>query len=224
MYSARLRTLSRAYKNAERGNSLYNDALQKQGLYQVQIDFLIGLSEHLKALSLAITEKESEWRKSVLDVLASEIVSDLAFVYPSDGYQVNLDAQVSRGKIHITATVTSTFAKDFPGKIKGTQGRLFQQVVSFAALIGVMSLLGVKTVYVDEAFSGSAKKNIGKLNKLLLHLKERGFNLFIIAQDLTMAEGIPSNRMFLSRSIDNKTTIVQEVDGANELRWSSASG
>lgn len=217
LYSARLRTLTKAYNTAERNNLLYQDALQKKDLHQAQVDFLLGLSEHLKALDLAITEKESEWRDGVLDVLASEIVSDLAFVYPSDGYQVNLNARVLRGKIHITATVTSTFARELPGKIRGTQGRLFQQVVSFSGLLGVMSLLGVKTVYIDEAFSGSAKKNVKKLNKLLLHLKERGFNLVIIAQDIAMAEGLPANRMFLSRSVDNKTSIVQEVDDGNGI-------
>lgn len=216
MYSARLRTLTRAYNNAERGNALYTDASQKQMLHQEQVNFLIGLSEHLKTLDLSITEKESEWREGILSVLSSQIVNDLAFVYPSDGYQVNLSAKVLRGKIHISATVTSTFAKDFPGKIKGTQGRLFQQVVSSSTLVGVMSLLGVKTIYMDEAFSGSAKRNVSKLNRLLLHWKERGFNLVIIAQDITMAEGIPANRMFLSRSIDNKTTITQEVDEQDE--------
>lgn len=215
MYSARLRTLTRAYNNAERSNTLYTDAVQRQSLHQAQVDFLIGLSEHIRALDLAITEKEGEWREGILSVLSSEIISDLAFVYPSDGYQVNLDARVLRGKIHITASVTSTFARDLPGKIRGTQGRLFQQVVSFAGLLGVMDLLGIKTVYVDEAFSGSAKKNIHKLNRLLLHMKERGFNLIIIAQDIAMAEGLPANRMFLSRSVDNKTMIVQEVDDHN---------
>lgn len=212
MYSARLRTLSRAYSSAARNNALYMDARDKQSLYQAQVDFLNGMAEHLKTLDLAITKQEGEWRDSVLAVLSSEIANDLAFVYPEDGYQVTLSSRVLRGKIHINATVTSTFAKDFPGKIRGTQGRLFQQVVSSSALIGVMSLLGINTIYMDEAFSGSSKKNVKKLNKLLLHLKERGFNLILIAQDLTMAEGLPANRMFLSRSIDNKTTIVQEVD------------
>lgn len=216
MYSARLRTLKRAYSNAERGNQLYEDALQKQHLHTAQADFLLGLSEHLKSLDLEITRQEGIWREAVLAMLSSEIANDLSFVYPSDGYQVDLSTRILRGKIHISATVRSTFANDFPGKIKGTQGRLFQQVVSFAALIGVMSLLGVKTIYIDEAFSGSAKKNINKLNKLLLHLKERGFNLVIIAQDTAMAEGIPANRLFLSRSIDNKTTVVQEVDDVDE--------
>lgn len=214
MYSARLNTLRRAYKSAERGNALHNDAVSKQQLIQSQSDFLCGLAEHAKALDLEITNQESKWRDGILSVLSEEIANDLSFVYPMDGYNVTLSTKVLRGKIHIDATVQSAFNKDFPGKIKGTQGRLFQQIVSFAALIGVMSLLGIKTIYIDEAFSGSAKKNVTKLNKLLLHLKERGFNLVLIAQDLNMAEGIPANRMFLSRSIDNKTTIVQEVDSS----------
>lgn len=32
MYSARLRTLTRAYKSAERNNMLYDEAVQKQHL------------------------------------------------------------------------------------------------------------------------------------------------------------------------------------------------
>ena len=128
MYSARLRTLTRAYKSAERNNMLYDEAVQKQHYLESQVNFLVGLSEHLKTLDQAITTQESEWRQAVLSILASGIADDLAFVYPADGYQVNLSARVLRGKIHIDATVTSTFAKDFPGRIRGTQGRLFQQV------------------------------------------------------------------------------------------------
>ncbi len=210
MYSERFNTLAKAYSRAEENNKAYTEAMQKQCLLQSQLEFIIGLHENVKAFCLAETEKESEWRDSILGILSSQIARDLAFVYPTDGYQVSLSTRVLRGKIHVEARVTSTFAKDFPGKIKGTQGRLFQQVVSFSSLLGVMDMLGVKTVYIDEAFSGSAKKNVEKLNQLLASFEERGFNLVIIAQDITMADALPANRMFLSRTIDNKTIIQQE--------------
>lgn len=210
VYSERLAMLERSYKRAEKNNETYDAALKNQKRLSAQLTFLNGMQELIRTFNLAVTQKESEWRDGVLGVLSSEIADNLAFVYPSDGYQVSLTSRVSRGKIHIDVSVTSTFAKDFPGKIKGTQGRLFQQVVSFSSLHGVMNLLGVKTVFIDEAFSGSAKKNIKKLNRLLLSLAERGFNLVMIAQDITMAEGLPANRMFLSRTVDNKTIIVQE--------------
>lgn len=211
VYSARLQTLARSYKRAEKDNAAYEQALAQKNLFDAQVSFLEGLQESIRTFNLDVTNKESEWRKAVLELIESEIATDLAFVYPADGYQVNLDSRVLRGKIHIDATVTSTFAKDIPGKIRGTQGRLFQQVVSFSSLIAVMLLLGVKTIYVDEAFSGSSKKNVKKLNKLLLSLEERGFNLMLIAQDISMAEGLPANRMFLSRTVDNKTIIQEEV-------------
>lgn len=211
VYTERLQMLARSYKRAERENIAYNEALKQKQILESQINLLVGLQECLKTFSLDVTTKESEWRDAVLGILSSEIADDLAFVYPADGYQVTLISRVLRGKIHIDATVTSTFANNIPGKIKGTQGRLFQQVVSFSSLIGVMSLLGIKTIYVDEAFSGSAKKNVKKLNRLLLSLAERGFNLVLIAQDISMAEGLPANRMFLSRTVDNKTIIQEEI-------------
>lgn len=213
MYSARLKTLSRAYKRAEESNSAYLDALNRQRELETQLNFLAGLHEQLKTFSLAVADKEREWRDAVLAVLSSEISNDLSYVYPSDGYQVNLSARVLRGKIHIEATVTSTFAKDFPGKIKGTQGRLFQQIVSSSSLVNIMRMVGVQTIYVDEAFSGSAKKNMGKLNKLLQSFEERGLNMVIIAQDSSMADGLKANRLILSRSLDNKTTITKDGVG-----------
>ena len=101
MYSARLKTLSRAYKRAEESNSAYLDALNRQRELETQLNFLAGLHEQLKTFSLAVADKEREWRDAVLAVLSSEISNDLSYVYPSDGYQVNLSARVLRGKIHI---------------------------------------------------------------------------------------------------------------------------
>lgn len=217
MYSDRVRTLSKAYRAAERANKTYTDFSEQQALEEQQLTFLIGMQNQLSLLDKAITEKESEWRKSVLSVLETEIITDLSYVFPDDGYNVKLVPRVLRGKIHIVATVSSTFSGELPGKIRGTQGRFFQQVVSLAALVGVMDLLGIKTVYIDEAFSGASKRNIKKLNSLLSSLQQRGFNIVMIAQDASMADGISANRLFLQRSLDNKTSILQEEGGNIEF-------
>lgn len=211
MYGARMRTLTKAYRSAERGNAVYTSALQEQVLQEQQLNFLVGLQEQLKTLDLGITSEESKWREAILSILENEIVTDLTYVFPDDGYNIKLSTRVLRNKIHIEARVSSVFTGDIPGKIRGTQGRIFQQVVSFSSIIGVMDLLGIKTVYVDEAFSGSSKRNIRKVNALLDALRKRGFNLAMIAQDTSMADGIPANRLFLQRSLDNQTTITQEV-------------
>lgn len=206
MFTSRLNTLKRVMRTIEKNNALYKEAESKLSQQHAQIRFLETFQYQIKALDLAITDNESKWRESVLSILESEIISALESVYPTDGYIVKLNTRVLRGKIHIEASVKSTFS-DIPGRIQGTQGRLFQQIVSFAALIAVMNLLGVKTVYIDESFSGSSKRNVAKLNTLLDAIASRGFNLVIIAQDSAMASGIQANRIILSRSTDNKTSI-----------------
>lgn len=211
VYSDRLKVLSRAYNTAGKNNKVYTKALEESELQQQQLAFLEGLQEQLKTFDLEVTRKESEWREAVLSVLETEIVSDLAYVFPTDGYNVKLSPRILRGKIHIEAQASSTFTGEMPGRISGTQGRIFQQVVSFAGLIGVMDLLGIHTVYVDEAFSGSSLRNIKKLTKLLEHLEERGMNLILIAQNTSMADGLSANRLYLRRSLDNQTTVTREV-------------
>lgn len=213
MYGDRLRTLARAYSSAARNNKAYQEIANSIAPLQAQIGFLEGLSAQLHALGNVITEKESEWREGIFSVLETEIMESLSTVYPQDGYKVKLSTRVLRGKIHIEARVFSIFAQGIPGPIGSTQGRLFQQIVSFSALFGVMNLLGIRTVYFDEAFSGSSKRNIKKLNALLRRLKNEGYNVVMIAQDTSLADGIEANRLILSRSIDNKTLIKQEVVG-----------
>lgn len=211
MYADRMRTLSKAYASAEKNNKVYLAALEQQGFEKAQLDFLTGLHAQLKSFDLAVTQKESEWREGILSVLENEIVKDLTYVFPTDGYTVKLSTRVLRGKIHIEARACSIFSGDIPGRISGTQGRIFQQVVSFAGLIGVMLLLGISTVYIDEGFSGASKWNVRKLTRLISSLKERGINLVMIAQDTSMADGLECNKLILQRSMDNQTIVTQEV-------------
>lgn len=209
MYTTRLRTLKKAYRNAERGNIAYQEAAVDIAKYKAQIQYIRGLGQSLKILDSMIAQCENNWRESVLRALETEIARDLAFVYPSDGYTVSLSSRVLRGKVHIEGNARSYFGGDMDGDVSDSQGRLFQQIVSFGALICIMDILGVKTVYIDEAFSGGSSKSMSKINALLQDIKKRGYNIILIAQNISMARNIEANTLLLSRSLDNKTSIVQ---------------
>ncbi len=211
MYMERLNTLKKMYKLCDKSNKLYLKTREDKLHFEFQLGLLLGINQQLKQLNNVIIEEENEWRRSVLNIIESEIISDLAFVYPEDFYQLTLSSRIVRNKIHIEATVKSVFCNNIPGRIKNTQGRLFQQIVSFAALKSIMNLLGINSVYIDEAFSGAAKDNIKHLNKFLSHIKDEGFNIILIAQNMSLAEGIDANRLLVTRSIDNETSITQEV-------------
>lgn len=208
LYVNRLEALYKVYKNLRKQNKFFTDLLDTVNNQERQLDFLFGLHIQIKKFNLAVVQKESDWRAAVLSVLEAEINNDLNFVFPDDGYRAVLDTYVSRGKIQIDVAIASYHTNSMTGRLDKMQGRLFQQVVSFAALIGVMTLLNIKTVYIDEAFSGSSKLNIKKLNSLLSDIKERGFNIVMIAQDGTMAEGIDANIILLERTLDNKTIVI----------------
>ena len=210
MYSGRLNTLTHAFKAAQKSNENYSYMRNKLRDTELKMQYAMGVNSGLSFLDTIIATQENEWQSAILRKLESEILSALSFVYPSDGYSVKLSARVLRGKVHIESNIGSYFLGEISGDVASTQGRLFQQVVSFAALLCVMDILGIQTIYVDEAFSGVAKANIPKINALLKSYQERGFNLIIIAQDVAMATGIESNTLLLSRSTDNKTSIVQE--------------
>lgn len=213
MYSDRLRTLSRAYKIAERENKAFIEAQESLAQARVQQAYVSGIATSLTMLDALIAKQENAWQESVLRKLEAEIMQALAYVYPSDGYSVSLATRVLRGKVHVEGTVRSYFTEMMPGELADSQGCLFQQTVSFAALIGIMDLLHVGTVYVDEAFSGVAKANVSKINALLKMYQERGYNIILIAQDTSVALGIEANTLILERSLDNKT-IVTQIGGA----------
>lgn len=209
MYGERLHTLSRAYKNAERNNSTFKEAQHSLAKYRAQLNYVNGLAGGLTVLDAIIAEQEKAWQDNILRTLESEIMQGLSFVYPTDGYSVSLSTRILRGKVHVEGTVHSYYTQNIDGDVADTQGRLFQQIVSFAALVAVMTILGVNTIYVDEAFSGAAEANLVKINKLLQYYNERGLNIILIAQSTRMAIGIDANTLILTRSLDNKTTIHQ---------------
>lgn len=216
MYADRLRGLEKAYKLAAKENDSFLQTKSEIDYIKSQLLYIGGLASGLSMLDAIIAKQENDWQEFVLRKLEAEITQALAFVYPSDGYKVSLQARVLRGKIRIEGSVSSYFTKNMPGELSDSQGCLFQQIVSFAALVGIMGLVNVGTIYVDEAFSGVAKNNIDKINSLLKMYQERGFNIILIAQDVSIANGILANTLFLTRSVDNKTSIMQIGGNSNE--------
>lgn len=208
MYRSRLRTLKQAYEIAARENKKYDDTVRRIEETRELISREEKLLADLQQLGAIITAKENQWRRHILDQLESEIDTELAAVFPTDNYSVKLEARVLRGKIHIETTVSSAHSGRIPGSIQNTQGTLFQEIVSFSALVAVMDLLGVRTVYIDEAFAGASKENQDNINALLRRVQELGIDVVIISQS-NYFEGLEANVLILSRSLDNKTSIRQ---------------
>lgn len=207
MYTERLNTLTKVYKSAKRSNELYESSAKELAKLKAQIAYVSNLNSALHVLARLIMDQEKQWQEKVLRGLEAEIMEELSFVYPNDGYKVQLSSRILRGKIHIEASVSSHFTDSLAGDIEDTQGGLFQQIVSFAALVGIMQIYCVNTIYIDEAFSDASPENVDKLNSLLCHLESRGINIILIAQNTSISLGTNANILYLTRCVDNKTQV-----------------
>lgn len=210
VYRDRVSVLKRAYSAARRNNELYTNLHDERAELKRKLEFASGIQRAAKVLHVEIVAGEQQWREGVLARIEQEIAQALAFVYPEDNYTIKLSSRILRDKIHVESYVQSVSLKKVSGKMRRTQGLLFRQIVSLAAVICIAKFQGVDTVYVDEAFSGASKRNMSKAQKLLEWYSSRGVHVVVIAQDPVIAGNLDANVLTLRRTLDNKTVISQE--------------
>lgn len=208
-YLSRLQTLTKAYQNIEKTNELYKNTKEKMERYTVKLERIGTLQFFLKRSKQIIANSEKEWRDAITQLLEAEINKNLTLIFPADNYHISLDYEVVRNKIHLKPRISS---KDFEKiKIDKSQGRLLTQVASASAVIAIMKLQGINTIYIDEAFSGSSKENLEKIGGMIAEILNDNINLVIIVQHSNIAANLPDAHIYhFSRSILNETTIVEE--------------
>ena len=208
-YLSRLQTLTKAYQNIEKTNELYKNTKEKMEQYTVKLERIGTLQFFLKRSKQIIANSEKEWRDAITQLLEAEINKNLTLIFPADNYHISLDYEVVRNKIHLKPRISS---KDFDKiKIDKSQGRLLTQVASASAVIAIMKLQGINTIYIDEAFSGSSKENLEKIGGMIAEILNDNINLVMIVQHSNIAANLPDAHIYhFSRSILNETTIVEE--------------
>lgn len=208
-YLSRLQTLTKAYQNIEKTNELYKNTKEKMEQYTVKLERIGTLQFFLKRSKQIIANSEKEWRDAITQLLEAEINKNLTLIFPADNYHISLDYEVVRNKIHLKPRISS---KDFEKiKIDKSQGRLLTQVASASAVIAIMKLQGINTIYIDEAFSGSSKENLEKIGGMIAEILNDNINLVMIVQHSNIAANLPDAHIYhFSRSILNETTIVEE--------------
>ena len=205
----RFQTLDKAYKSIARGNDIYIKTSNDIEVFTKKLERIKTLQYFLKRAKQRIAQSEKEWRDAITHLLEAEINKNLSLIFPSDNYRVTLDYEVVRNKIHLKPRISS---KDFEKiKINKSQGRLLTQIASASAVIAIMKLQGITTIYIDEAFSGASKENLEKVGGMIAEILNEGLNLVMIVQHAVIASNLPNAHIYhFSRSLLNETTIIEE--------------
>lgn len=209
----RLSIIERSFNRIEKANKEYLELRKTIEETERKITLICNLSSNLKVLQETITVSEKQWRTAILAIIECEIGKYLNLVYPADNYMVNLDCDIKYGKIKINAAVSSS---NFDSLKVDSQGRLFKQVVSIATVAAIMKLKGVRTIYIDEAFSGASKENMSVVAKVIQAIIEDGISLVLIIQNEDLIPTTVSwHSLHLTRTIDNCTQVQEEYFGGD---------
>lgn len=207
-YVQRLNVLEKAFNRIEYSNKEYIRISQEIKSATRKLQLISNLSGNVRALVDTITVSEKQWRTAILSIIECEISKYLSFIYPEDNYNICLDCSIKYGKIKVNATVSSN---SFNSLKVTTQGRLFKQIVSLATVSSIMKLKGIKTIYLDEAFSGASKENMALMGRIIAEMVSDGMKLVLIVQHEDLIPGnVNWHSIYLTRGQSNCTTIKEQ--------------
>ena len=207
-YVQRLNVLEKAFNRIEYSNKEYIRISQEIKSATRKLQLISNLSGNVRALVDTITVSEKQWRTAILSIIECEISKYLSFIYPEDNYNICLDCSIKYGKIKVNATVSSN---SFNSLKVTTQGRLFKQIVSLATVSSIMKLKGIKTIYLDEAFSGASKENMALMGRIIAEMVSDGMKLVLIVKHEYLIPGnVNWHSIYLTRGQSNCTTIKEQ--------------
>ena len=83
--------------------------------------------------------------------------------------------------------------------------------MSLAAIASIMKINGIKTIYLDEAFSGASKENMALMGKIISEMIVDGINLVLIIQHEDLIPGnVDWHSIYLTRGQHNCTVITEK--------------
>lgn len=206
----RLNILEKTFSRIEHTNKEFLRISKDIEVAEKKLSLIRNLNGNVQALLDTITTSEKQWRAAILSIIECEISKYLGYVYPEDNYTVNLSCDIKYGKIKVQATVSSN---SFENLKVDTQGRLFVQIVSLATVSSIMKLKGVRTIYLDEAFSGASKENMTIMGRIISDMVSEGMNLVLIIQNEDLIPGdVDWHGLYVKRDMMNRATITESFN------------
>lgn len=190
-----------------------NEKVQKatDNLNNLQSTFS-RLEEYYKTLQsiLKVASKEdARYRESRLNYLSNYIDSNLAEIFPEEGFKTNIPLEYKYGKHHASLQMYNN--KGILSVPKVSDGKCCQQLISFSAGAAIVECLGSNKLYMDEALSAASAEKLHKIGMLINNLINKGFQIILIEQRDDVYKDIPRREFTLYKNPITKETKVVDV-------------
>lgn len=146
----------------------------------------------LKVMQGRAVKENDNFRTGRLGFLSEEITESLAEIFPEDGFKAEVTCSFNRKdsvKLIITDKRGNVFAPSM------CSGKLQQYLISFSSISCITRTLGIKVLYVDEAFGASSMDNLPKIGECLERMvEENGMQVILVSQNPGLYQDIKGRR------------------------------
>ena len=207
---------------------MYDDILQKRSMYQQKIYDKIGEIEaaklsneerikllhekqklrelresfdeyryDVKKLTEMVEQEDREFKNRRILYINDLITESLQEIFPEERLSAELECDFYR-QSEVSLVLRDYMHNEYVPDI--CSGKLQQYIISFAAVAGITKGLGIRNLYVDEAFGVAAPAILGDLGEFIKKIVDDGMQVIMIAQNPGLYQGMPRREISLRKN------------------------
>lgn len=142
----------------------------------------------LKVVQSRIVKENDDFKTRRLNLLNMEITNSLAKVLPEKQFRADVKCDFNR-KDRVITTLTDASGKEFSPSI--SNGKLVQYLTTFSGISGIVKALGIKNLYVDEAFGVSSQNKLPIVGEYIQSLIQQGIQIILVSQNSLLYCDLP---------------------------------
>lgn len=211
--------------NKARADSIKAELNKVEELYSLAEIY----SNNLHNILITTKNKYAEYQKLRVSYAENALKENIDFLFPDRGFVPVIDYEFSRNNVKCSLSLVD--AGGNPRTPKITEGGFLQQLIGYTSAISILSLLGSKTFYIDEAFSQASADSKDAMQDIIYnYTKKDGVQTILISQSSECYDDLPRREFHLKFkdgvcSLDaikdydlEFTSSMVDVEDSNELQ------
>lgn len=210
VYTTKLHNLELCIAKAKAANENKNKLYAQQSELKELLKNLDAYVGTLKVIQSRAVKETDDFRTGRLGFLSEEITESLSQIFPEDNFEAKVTCSFNRknsAKLTITDGAGSVFAPSM------CSGKLQQYLISFSSISCITRTLGIKVLYVDEAFGASSMDNLPKIGECLERMvEESGMQIVLVSQNPCLYQNIKGRReIHLTTDREHRCAQVEKI-------------
>lgn len=192
-----------------------NKIIKYKKEYEDAVEVRSEHEQYIKALDIyhkLCVRESNNYKTKRLEYLCTFIDDKLSIIFPDENFKSKIVTE-DRGSIQRTYLELYLEGSDEAEIPETSQGKFCQQLLSFSSSVALVKTLGINRMFLDEAFSASASKNLTKIGSILKPMIDDGMQIILIEQEQEVYKDLPRREIYVEKdSLEEETKVIYEKD------------